>query len=111
MVGDNSGNRQDGSDGGIEILDRPQDKLKRPGMFTVFVHNDPFTPREFVVGVLQQFFNKTMEQAFKVMQVAHTKGMGAAGTYTKEIAETKADRANAFCRKEGRVLTFSVQEE
>jgi ATP-dependent Clp protease adaptor protein ClpS len=96
---------------GIEVLDRPSEKLKHPPMHIVFVHNDPYTPREFVVEVLMRFFQKTAEQAIKVMMAAHTKGMSAAGTYTKEIAETKAAAANSFCRAEGRPLHFSIQEE
>lgn len=80
-------------------------------MHIVFVHNDPFTPREFVVHVLMRFFSKTREEATKVMLTAHTQGMGAAGIYTKEIAETKATVANNYCRSEGRPLHFSVQEE
>jgi len=96
---------------GIEVLDRPDEKLKRPSMYVVFVHNDPFTPREFVVEVLKRFFQKTEEQAMKIMLTAHTQGMAAAGVYTKEIAETKADAANAYSLSEGRPLKFSTQEE
>jgi len=99
------------SDSGIQILDKPDIKLKLPKPHTVFVHNDPFTPREFVVDVLIRFFQKTKDQALQVMIRAHTKGMAPAGTYTKEIAETKASVANAYCRSEGRPLHFSVQEE
>ena len=110
MAGDNP-NKKEGWGTGIEILDRPSQKTKRPPMYTVLVHNDPFTPREFVVAVIMQFFGKTREQALRVMMTAHTQGQGAAGTYTKEIAETKASTVIAYCRSEGRPLQFSVQEE
>jgi ATP-dependent Clp protease adaptor protein ClpS len=110
-MAENDSSSGTGNGTGIEILDRPAEKTKRPPMYVVFVHNDPYTPREFVVAVLMRFFQKTEEQAIKVMMTAHTKGMGAAGTYTKEIAETKAAVANSYCRAEGRPLHFSVQEE
>ncbi len=96
---------------GIEILDRDEKKTKRPGMFVVYVHNDPITPRAFVVGILRRFFSKTEEQAVTVMMAAHTMGMSVAGTYTSEVAETKANVANSYSRAEGFPLTFSVQEE
>lgn len=96
---------------GIEIEERTTPKTKRPSMFVVLVHNDPFTPREFVVEVLKRFFIKTPEQALKIMITAHTNGLAAVGTYTKEIAETRASKANEYSRSEGRPLTFSVQEE
>lgn len=96
---------------GIGIAEKTEHKTKRPAMHIVFVHNDPFTPRGFVVEVLRRFFSKTEEQAIKVMMIAHTQGMAAAGVYSKEISETKAMTANKFSRDSGHPLTFSVQEE
>lgn len=96
---------------GIDIAERTQEKTKRPAMFIVFVHNDPFTPRGFVVEVLRRFFSKTEEQATHIMMTAHTQGMGAVATYTSEIAEVKAETANKYSRNQGHPLTFSVQEE
>ncbi len=96
---------------GVGIQERTSEKTKRPAMYVVFVHNDPFTPRGFVVEVLRRFFGKTEEQASKIMLTAHTQGMGAAGIYTKEISESKAETANKHSRDQGHPLTFSVQEE
>lgn len=99
------------NDGGIDLEERTTEKLKRPPMYVVFVHNDPFTTREFVVEVLKRFFSKTMEQSVKIMMTAHTQGMAQVSIFTKEIAETKCAAVNAYCRAEGKPLTFSVQEE
>lgn len=100
-----------GNGTGIELEDRIQDKVKRPAMFVVFVHNDPVTPRGFVVEVLRRYFQKDETQATKIMLVAHTQGMGAVATYTNEIAEMKSSVANTYSREQGFPLHFSVQEE
>jgi|GEM_PF-520324 len=108
-MADNGSTRD--SEGGIDLLDRPDEKVKLPALYTVFVHNDPYTPREFVVEVLIRLFQKTKDQATNIMIQAHTKGMGAVNTYTKEIAEAKANQANTYARSEGRPLHFSIQEQ
>jgi ATP-dependent Clp protease adaptor protein ClpS len=82
--------------GNIEISERTSEKTKEPKQQVVFVHNDPITPRGFVVEVLRRFFAKTEDQASKIMLIAHNQGMAATGTYTVEIAETKAALANDF---------------
>jgi ATP-dependent Clp protease adaptor protein ClpS len=96
---------------GIELEDQIDAKTQKPKMHTVFVHNDPITPREFVVQVLTRYFQKNPEQATKIMMTAHTQGMGAVGTYSFEIAETRTSVANSFSREQGWPLHFSVQEE
>lgn len=108
---DNSNSDQDPKWGtGVGIKERSEEKTKRPPMYTVLVHNDPFTLREFVSFVLMRFFQKTLEQANKVMMIAHTQGRAAAGTYTKEIAETKVHAATSYCRAEGQPLQFTIEE-
>lgn len=100
---------------GIEIGDqvdgKTKDQTQKPKMYTVFVHNDPVTPREFVVVVLTRYFQKNAEQATKIMMIAHTQGMGAVGTYSFEIAETRTSLANTYSREQGYPLHFSTQEE
>ncbi len=78
-------------------VDKP--KTKKPPMYKVVVVNDDFTPMEFVVQVLQQFFHHTRESAVQIMLHVHTKGRGVAGVYPAEIAETKTAQANAFARE------------
>lgn len=89
------------------ILD---ERLKTPAMYAVVVHNDPFTPRTFVVEVLRMVFGKNEEQAKHIMLTAHTTGHGIVAIYTREIAETKAAQANTYSHDQGKLLIFSVEE-
>jgi ATP-dependent Clp protease adaptor protein ClpS len=98
-----------------ETIEKPKDLTKddvqKPKMYVVMVHNDPFTPRVFVVSVLQRYFQKNGQQAAQIMMTAHTQGHGAVGVYTFEIAEMKANVANTYSREQGHPLYFSVEEE
>lgn len=80
-------------------LDEARPQLKPPPMYKVVLVNDDYTPMEFVVQILQQFFRHTREQAVQIMLHVHTQGRGVAGVYPAEIAETKTAQANAYARK------------
>lgn len=80
-------------------------------MYVVMVHNDPFTPREFVVEVLQRYFQKNADEATRIMLRAHKSGLGMVDIYTREIAEMKAAIANQYSQDQGRVLLFSTEEQ
>jgi ATP-dependent Clp protease adaptor protein ClpS len=67
-------------------------KPKLPAMFKVLLLNDDYTPMEFVVDVIQRFFNKTREQATQIMLQVHTEGIGVCGVYPQDIAETKMNQ-------------------
>jgi ATP-dependent Clp protease adaptor protein ClpS len=76
----------------IDILERPKKRVKKlqpPKKYAVILHNDDYTPMEFVVWVLIEFFNKTEEQANSIMLEVHKKGKGVAGIYDFQIAEQK----------------------
>ena len=92
------GNTPVGNDDGLALQDA-KPKLKKPPMFKVIVVNDDYTPMEFVVQVLQQFFQHSREQAVQIMLHVHTQGRGVAGVFPAEIAETKTAQVNAFARK------------
>ncbi len=87
-----------------------QEKLKAPAMYAVIVHNDSFTPRNFVVEVLRRFFQKSEDQASQIMLQAHTKGHSVVAIYSREIAETKTAMANSYSHDQGKLLLFSVEE-
>jgi ATP-dependent Clp protease adaptor protein ClpS len=74
----------------IDILleDDDEVELKKPSMYRVLIHNDHYTPREFVVLVLQTVFHKSEEEGKKIMYEAHTKGLATVGIYTHEVATT-----------------------
>ena len=75
---------------------RPQ--LKIPPLFKVILLNDDFTPMDFVVEVLMEFFSKTTARATEIMLEIHHQGEGVCGLFTREIAETKAAQVNAYAR-------------
>ena len=70
--------------------------LERPRMYRVFLQNDDYTPMDFVVLVLQQFFYKTKEDAISIMLQVHNTGKGICGTFTHDIAETKVSQVSQF---------------
>ena len=92
-------------------ITKPKEKLKRPPLYVVVVHDDPITPRAFVVQVLQKFFYKAEAEATRIMLLAHHFGVGAVATYTFEIAETKTSAVNQYAQAQGYPLSFSIQEE
>lgn len=85
----------------ILVIDREEEeeKVKPPPQYNVVMLNDDFTPMDFVVAVLVKFFNKRMEEAVVVMMDVHKKGKGIAGTYSRDIAETKAATVNQIAQQ------------
>ncbi|MCG8098216.1 MAG: ATP-dependent Clp protease adapter ClpS, partial [Candidatus Thiodiazotropha taylori] len=79
-------------------LEEASPKLKRPPLYKVIILNDDYTPMEFVVQVLETFFNMDREKATRVMLHVHTRGVGVCGVFTKDIAETKVSQVNDYSR-------------
>lgn len=79
-------------------------------MFQVLLHNDDYTPMEFVVEVLKQFFGKTAEEAEQITMAIHQKGIGVAGVYTKEIATQKANETMKAAKMYSHPLKASIKE-
>lgn len=80
-------------------VEEARPRLAPPPQYKVVMLNDDYTPMDFVVQVLQQFFHHTREKAVQIMLQIHTQGRGIAGVFTAEIAETKTAQANAFARQ------------
>lgn len=74
-------------------------KPKPPSMYKVILLNDDYTPMEFVVDVIQRFFNKTREQATQIMLKVHTEGAGVCGVYPHGIAETKMNQVMTYSQE------------
>lgn len=74
-------------------------ELAQPPLFKVVLHNDDFTPMEFVIEVLQGFFNMDSEKAVQVMLAVHTQGKATCGVFTRDIAETKSYQVNEYARE------------
>ena len=85
-------------------------RLKRPPLFKVVLLNDDYTPMEFVVHVLEQFFAMSREKATQIMLHVHKQGVGVAGVYTREIAETRIGQVEALARQHEYPLRCSMDE-
>ena len=86
-------------------------KTERPRLHKVILVNDDYTPREFVVMVLQAEFRMNEAQAHQVMQTAHRRGVCVVAVYAQDIAETKATRATDLGRSKGYPLLFTTEPE
>jgi ATP-dependent Clp protease adaptor protein ClpS len=96
-------------DGGVELAKSPT-KVKPPPLFRVLLLNDDFTPMEFVVMVLQQFFAMDRERATRVMLKVHTEGKGVCGVFPKDIAATKVTQVLDFSRQHQHPLQCVMEE-
>lgn len=90
---------------------RTVSKTARPPLHKVILVNDDFTPRDFVVRVLQAEFGMGEATALKIMLTAHQKGSCVVAVFTREVAETKATRATEMARSKGYPLLFTTEPE
>jgi len=86
-------------------------KVQPPRMYKVLMHNDDYTTMEFVILVLQKYFNKTHDEAQAIMISVHQKGFGVCGVYTFEVAESKAAKVVKYARDNGHPLQCSTEPE
>jgi len=93
------------------IITRTKPRTQRPSMYKVLILNDDYTPMEFVVHVLERFFNKNHEEATQIMLHVHRKGVGICGVYPYEIAETKVNHVVDFARKHEHPLQCTLEKE
>lgn len=80
-------------------LEEAKPKLQQPPLYKVVMLNDDYTPMDFVVQVLQQFFHHSREKAVQIMLQVHIQGRGVAGVFPSEIAETKTAQVNGYARQ------------
>jgi ATP-dependent Clp protease adaptor protein ClpS len=96
-------------EGGVAEKTRP--KTDQPKLYKVLLHNDDYTTMEFVVAILESVFAKSPAEAFRVMMNVHTQGIGIAGVYPFEVAETKVDMVDERAREAGHPLRCSLEPE
>ncbi len=84
-------------------------KLKKPPMYQVVLLNDDYTPMDFVVEILERFFNLDREAATKIMLSVHTAGKGICGVYSRDIAETKVAQVNDYARQHQHPLLCTLE--
>ncbi|MCG5055208.1 MAG: ATP-dependent Clp protease adaptor ClpS [Myxococcales bacterium] len=93
----------------LQTLDKP--KVQRPRLYEVLLHNDDYTTQEFVVYVLMRFFHHDAAKARQIMLHVHTRGVGVAGVFTYEVAETKAQQTIRFAREHEMPLQASIRAQ
>ncbi len=92
-------------------ITRTKPKTQRPNLYRVLLLNDDYTPMEFVVLVLQDVFNKSREDAMRIMLHVHNKGVGECGVYPYEVAETKVTRVMDTARKNQHPLQCVMEKQ
>lgn len=95
---------------GYEVITETKKKLKKPPLYKVLLHNDDYTTKEFVVEVLQYVFYKEHTEAVQIMLHVHKKGIGVAGVYTYEVAETKVALVETLARQNEYPLKCTMEE-
>ncbi|MBI3652165.1 MAG: ATP-dependent Clp protease adaptor ClpS [Acidobacteria bacterium] len=92
-------------------VSKSKEKLKKPPLYKVLLHNDDYTTMDFVLYILFTIFHKSESEAFTIMLKVHHEGVGVAGVYPYEVAETKAEKAIALARQNEFPLLCTVEEE
>ena len=85
-------------------------KTKKPPMYKVVLLNDDYTPMEFVVHILENFFKMNREKATRIMLHVHTRGKGVCGVFTRDVAETKVAQVNDYSRMNNHPLLCAMEE-
>jgi len=98
-------------DTGVATDTKTEKKLQKPKMYKVLLHNDDYTTMEFVVYVLQAIFHHDETKAVQIMLHVHKSGIGVAGVYTREIAETRVSQVEELAREHEYPLRCSLEED
>jgi len=99
------------SDSDVLTESRTEKKLQKPHLFKVLLHNDNYTTREFVVAVLREVFHRQETEAVQIMLHVHYNGVGVAGVYTYEVAETKIKTVEQLAQANEFPLRLSMEPE
>ena len=94
----------------LQTKDKNQNAPQQPTLYNVLMHNDDYTPMDFVVEVLIKIFHKNKAAAAAIMMDVHENGRGIAGTYTYDIAATKKMQTDRMSRESGFPLTLTLED-
>jgi ATP-dependent Clp protease adaptor protein ClpS len=94
-----------------DVAVKPKLSTQKPSMYKVLLLNDDYTPMEFVIQILETFFNKNREEATRIMLHVHRRGVGLCGVYTYEVAETKVSQVMAAARQAQHPLQCTMEKE
>lgn len=100
-----------GAGHGTAVITRTKTAIKKPNLYRVLILNDDYTPMEFVVHVLQRFFQKSIDDATRIMLHVHNHGVGECGVYTYEVAETKVNQVMEFSRQNQHPLQCVMEKK
>ena len=100
---------EQGQSGSGLLVEEAKPKLKRPPLFQVVLLNDDFTPMEFVVLVLQEYFLHNLETATQIMLKIHHEGRATCGVYSRDIASTKVELVQAAAKRAGHPLQCTLE--
>jgi len=105
--------KNDDNDGGTNVgtVTKTKPKTKKPSMWKVLLMNDDYTPMEFVVFVLERYFNKSQEEATQIMLHVHQRGIGVCGVFPYEVAETKVGQVVDVARQNQHPLQCTMEKE
>ena len=95
---------------GVETLERTRHQEKTEDLWRVVLHNDDYTPMDFVVDVLERIFDKSPAESYRIMMKVHVEGRGIAGIYTHEVAETKVAIVEAVAKQNEFPLKCTMEE-
>ena len=111
VMADDDRKRRDSGNPGTAVITKTKPTTKRPNLYRVLILNDDYTPMEFVVHVLERFFNKDREAATRIMLHVHHHGIGECGIFTYEVAETKVTQVMDFARKHQHPLQCVMEKK
>ena len=111
MGDDDRKGRSNGSGAGTAVITKTRPQTKRPNLYRVLLLNDDYTPMEFVIHVLERFFNKDRDTATRIMLHVHNHGIGECGIFTYEVAETKVTQVMDFARKHQHPLQCVMEKK
>ncbi len=93
-----------------KVVSETEQEVTEPPMYRVLLHNDDYTTMEFVVELLMYIFNKSLEEATRIMLNVHRSGKGVCGTYTYEVAETKVEMVHQLAKERGFPLKSTMEK-
>jgi ATP-dependent Clp protease adaptor protein ClpS len=103
--------RRGGEEGGVATVTKTEKKTERPKLYKVLLHNDDYTTMEFVVAILIQVFHHPEQAAVEIMLHVHRNGLGVAGIFTYEVAETKVKKVASLAEEAGFPLLCTMERE
>jgi len=108
-----STDQEDGDDGNTHtsVVIRARTKPRKPAMYKVLMLNDDYTPMEFVVHVLERFFQKSRDEATSIMLHVHKRGVGVCGVFTYEVAESKVAQVMDLARQNQHPLQCTIEKD